>query len=181
MIAIGSTIGTATATTTVVLGLGASLGDRRRQLQRALWGLGQRGVVVEATSAVYETLPLPLPSGVSDVPLPSFLNAAARVSITVPLERLLGHILAVEARLGRIRPDPIRWGPRTIDIDILWRDGPVYVSPSLRVPHPRLLDRDFALRPLLEVAPHATHPIDGHRLDRSPVARAPLRPRFHRL
>lgn len=166
----------------VVLGLGASLGDRRATMRRALWLLQQRGVVLRAISAVYETpaLPLPDPSAWTGS-LPSFFNAAARVAVPFSLAQLLSHLREVEERLGRQRPDPVRWGPRTIDLDVLWAEGPPHCTPELQVPHPRLCERDFALRPLVEVAPRATDPMTGQRYADLVAARRAMRPRHHRL
>ncbi len=165
-----------------MLGLGASLGERRATMRRALWLLAQRGVVTRARSAVYETpaLPLPDPSAWRG-PLPAFFNAAARVEVPFELRRFLMHLRAVEEALGRPRPDPVRWGPRTIDLDVLWAEGIRENAPELQVPHPRLRDRDFALRPLVEVAPWATDPGDGRRYADLPAARRALTPRHHAL
>jgi 2-amino-4-hydroxy-6-hydroxymethyldihydropteridine diphosphokinase len=72
---------------------------------------------------------------------------------------LLDHLLAVEASLGRTRAE--RWGPRVIDLDVLWIEGVVVRHPRLVVPHPRLRERAFAVRPLLDVAPDARDPVSG--------------------
>jgi 2-amino-4-hydroxy-6-hydroxymethyldihydropteridine diphosphokinase len=88
-----------------------------------------------------------------------FLNAAIRLSTSLDPAGLLAALLGIEQKLGRVRRE--RWGPRTIDLDILWIEGTVVDSGDLTVPHPELRRRAFALRPLLEVAPQAADPRDG--------------------
>jgi 2-amino-4-hydroxy-6-hydroxymethyldihydropteridine diphosphokinase len=135
----------------VVVGFGANLGDRLATLRAAVQELA-RVARVEATSRVYETAPL----GPAQ---PRFLNAAARVAWEGSPVDLLGELLAIEAKLGRVRGE--RWGPRTIDLDLLWAEGVAIEGPQLTVPHPRLRERAFALIPLLEVAPDARDPRTG--------------------
>jgi 2-amino-4-hydroxy-6-hydroxymethyldihydropteridine diphosphokinase len=103
-------------------------------------------------SALYETAPV-------GPPQPAFLNAAARVATDLAPHALLDALLSVERQQGRVRGE--RWGPRLIDLDILWIAGVAVDSPGLVVPHPELRRRAFALRPLLDVAPEATDPRDG--------------------
>ncbi len=134
-----------------VIGLGSNLGDRRALLAdavRALSGLGALGRV----SPLYETAPV-------GPPQPMFLNAALSLTTALPPLALLDALLEVERRLGRIRLE--RWGPRLVDLDILWIDAGAFDSPRLTVPHPELRRRAFALRPLLDVRPDATDPRDG--------------------
>lgn len=143
----------------VILGLGSNLGDRLGNLARALdeiEGLGDMRLI--AVSEVVETEPW----GVADQP--PFANAVARfVTHAQPID-LLRQLKAIEARLGRTAG--VRFGPRVIDIDILLVGSEELHTDELTVPHPRLAERDFALTPLLEVAPNATHP-DGRPFDRS--------------
>jgi 2-amino-4-hydroxy-6-hydroxymethyldihydropteridine diphosphokinase len=134
-----------------VVGLGSNLGDRRATLARAALSLETVGQVV-ARSALYETEPV-------GPPQPRYLNAAVLLRTELAAERLLEALLAVEAKLGRVRRE--RWGPRVLDLDILWVDGAVVRTPALTVPHPSLRERPFALRPLLDVAPSARDPADG--------------------
>lgn len=128
-----------------VLGLGGNLGARRALFDAALTLLcAQAGCTVLARSSLYETPPL-------GPPQPDFLNAAVRVSFAGTAEQLLGHTQRIEALLGRERR--VRWGARTVDLDILhWSEGPVH-SASLDIPHRELGSRTFALAPLLDVAP----------------------------
>jgi 2-amino-4-hydroxy-6-hydroxymethyldihydropteridine diphosphokinase len=124
-----------------VLGLGTNLGARRAILEAAIALLAER---VLARSALYATPPL-------GPPQPDYLNAAVRVAWDAPLERLLTRAQELEAALGRERR--VRWGPRTLDVDILYASAGPFASASLRVPHPELEARTFALAPLLDVAP----------------------------
>jgi 2-amino-4-hydroxy-6-hydroxymethyldihydropteridine diphosphokinase len=136
-----------------VIGLGSNLGDRRALLQGALRSLSA-SASIRAISGIYETLPVGPPQAL-------FLNAAVRIATAERPEALLGRMLAIEREAGRERRE--RWGPRTLDLDLLWIDGVVVRTETLVVPHPELLHRAFALVPLLEVAPDATDPLTGHR------------------
>lgn len=117
---------------------------------------GVEGVRVVARSRVYETAPVGGP------PQPHFLNAAVAVECTLALPALLEELLRIEVSLGRVRgDDEVRFGPRTLDLDVLWAEGAILDLPRLTVPHPRLAGRAFALLPLLEVAPGASDPRTG--------------------
>lgn len=135
-----------------VIGLGANVGEPRTTLLRALAELAKRGEL-RAVSHLYKTLPVGGP------PQPDFLNAAVRLCFRGSAQLLLGHLLAIEVGAGRHRRE--RWGPRTLDLDILWIQGLELSQPGLDVPHPRLRQRAFALRPLVDVAPEARDPADG--------------------
>ena len=91
---------------------------------------------------------------------PEFLNAVAMLETMLPARELLASLLAIERAHGRDRASETRWGPRTLDLDLLLYADAVIDEPGLRVPHPHLHERAFALRPLLEIAPDATIP--GH-------------------
>jgi 2-amino-4-hydroxy-6-hydroxymethyldihydropteridine diphosphokinase len=140
-----------------VVGFGANLGDRLATLRAARQEIA-RVADVERTSRVYETAPVGLPQ-------PDFLNAAALVVYPGAPQALLDALLAIEARLGRVRRDrPEKWKPRVIDLDLLWAAGGTVVrTPSLVVPHPHLPERAFALVPLLELVPDAADPHTGLR------------------
>jgi len=88
---------------------------------------------------------------------PAFLNAVARVETTLSADALLDVLKAAERRLGRA-PSGLRWGPRIIDLDILIFGDAVVESPHLTIPHPRLIERDFVLRQVLDLAPDIRHP-----------------------
>lgn len=148
------------------LGLGSNVGERLDHLQRAVDLLhATRGVSVEEVSSVYETDPV---GGPDQEP---FLNMAVRVTTTRGPWRLLRAGQRVERALGRTRE--VRWGPRTIDVDILLYEQRVVALPGLEIPHPRLAERPFALVPLIEVAPGGTLP-DGRSLTRVLADLAPI-------
>lgn len=132
------------ATERAVLGLGSNLGDRLANLQRATDVLGERpGVRVLRSSRVYETDPVGGP------PQPDYLNAVVEIETSLEPRDLLTACLDVERELGRVRAE--RWGPRTIDVDLLIFDERTIDEPDLVVPHPRMLERAFVLVPLAEI------------------------------
>ncbi|MFO0677145.1 MAG: 2-amino-4-hydroxy-6-hydroxymethyldihydropteridine diphosphokinase [Polyangiaceae bacterium] len=139
----------------VVVGFGANLGDRAATLARALSAFAPVARV-SLVSSLYETAP------VGPVDQPSFRNGAALVRTEATPLLLLRHLLAIELELGRVRDQ--RWGPRIVDLDLLWIDGVVVHATNLTVPHPELPRRAFALAPLVEVAPEARDPRTGERL-----------------
>lgn len=143
----------------VVVGLGANLGDRLATMRDAARALSRvAGITVIAMSRVYETAP------VGAVPQPEFLNAGMLVECMLAPMALLDELQRIEAALGRTRgPADVRWGPRAIDLDVLWIDGASFDEPRLVVPHPRLTERAFALVPLLDVEPDAIDPRSGAR------------------
>ena len=139
------------------MGLGGNIGDRRGYLDRALALLVEEpGVEVVAVSSFRETDP------VGYLDQPAFLNAACAVETALSPRELLERLLAIERRLGRKRAGP-RFGPRTIDLDLLLYDDEVVAEPDLAVPHPRLAERRFALEPLAELDPELALP-DGRRV-----------------
>jgi len=128
------------------VGLGANLGGREVTLEHALALLDAvPGVEVRAVSTLRETDPV----GVVDQP--RFLNGAVAVDTTLSARELLDGLLAIERALGRERGE--RWGPRIVDLDLLLYGDEVVDEPGLRVPHPRLHERRFALEPLAELDP----------------------------
>lgn len=126
----------------VLLGLGSNLGDRRRLLREAVESLP--GVI--AVSGVYETDPIGGP-GDQD----SYLNIAVAIETDAPARQILGWCHRLESAAGRVRSE--RWGPRTLDVDLLWIDGETVEEHDLQVPHPRMSQRRFVLVPLLDIAP----------------------------
>jgi 2-amino-4-hydroxy-6-hydroxymethyldihydropteridine diphosphokinase len=143
---------------TAFLGLGSNLGDRLDNLRRAAELLGATpGVRVMRSSRVYETDPVGGP------PQPDFLNAVVEVDTDLSALELLAACLAVEQQMGRDRDRQVRWGPRTIDVDILTygREEVRSDAPGLEVPHPRMHERGFVLIPLLELDPDP--PLPGSR------------------
>jgi 2-amino-4-hydroxy-6-hydroxymethyldihydropteridine diphosphokinase len=137
------------------VGLGANLEDPRGQIERALELLGDEdGVEVVAVSTLRETDPV----GFEDQP--RFLNGAAELETWLAPRELLQRLLEIERRLGRVRGDGPRFGPRTIDLDLLLYGDSTIDEPGLRIPHPRLQERRFALEPLAELDPGLEIP--GH-------------------
>lgn len=134
-----------------VIGLGSNLGERRAQLVLAARRMQRLGRIV-ASSAIYETKPV----GPAQ---PDFLNAALRIQTELEPFALLEGLLETERALGRVRRE--RWGPRVVDLDILWAEGVRLETAELVVPHRELRARAFALLPLLDVAPEARDPLDG--------------------
>jgi 2-amino-4-hydroxy-6-hydroxymethyldihydropteridine diphosphokinase len=143
---------------TVTLGLGANLGDRLAALQGAVDLLAQRGVRVTVSSRVWESDPV---GGPEDQP--AFLNAVVRAETDLEPPDLLAAANAVEADLGRTRD--VRWGPRTIDVDVLLYDGVTSDDPVLTIPHPRITERAFVILPLLDLDADPTLPDGRHLLD----------------
>ena len=130
------------------VGLGSNLGDPQGLIAAALELLGsEEGIEVVAVSTLRETDPV----GYEDQP--RFLNGAAELDTELPPRELLGRLLEIERRLGRVRGQGPRFGPRTIDLDLLLVDGVVLDEPGLRLPHPRLQERRFVLEPLAELDP----------------------------
>jgi len=134
------------------VGLGANLGPREVTLLRAVDLLaGEPGIEVLAVSQLRETDPI------GDTDQPEYLNGAVSVETTLAPRELLDALLRVERELGRVR-DGTQWGPRTIDLDLLVYGDEIVDEPGLRVPHPRLHERRFALEPLVELEPELTIP-----------------------
>jgi 2-amino-4-hydroxy-6-hydroxymethyldihydropteridine diphosphokinase len=137
--------------TRAYVGLGANLGPREVTLLRAVDLLAEtEGVDVVAVSQLRETDPV----GVVDQPM--FLNGAVALETSLSARDLLALLLAVERELGRVRAE--RWGPRTVDLDLLVYGDDVVDEPGLRVPHPRVRERRFALEPLAELDPDLAIP-----------------------
>lgn len=137
------------------LGLGANLGDREGALRDAVAWLQGEGFAPEAVSHLYETAPRDL------LDQPHFMNAACRVRSDAPPPEMLDAAKRLEAALGR-EPGP-RFGPRAIDCDLLVWSGGIWSDSRLEIPHPRLPERLFALRPLLDLDPGLALP-DGRRI-----------------
>jgi len=135
--------------TRVVIGLGSNLGDRLVTLREAAHRITSEIASIESASHIYETAPI-------GPPQPRYLNAAVLLRWPADdLRALLTRLLHIEESLGRVRTE--RWGPRTIDLDILWAEGVSLALSDLTVPHPHLHERAFALLPLLDVAPDAPY------------------------
>lgn len=132
------------------IALGSNLGDKEKNLRRALLLLKQQGVEVVRVSSFLSTEPY----GVTDQP--QFLNAVACVRTSLTPLALLDVLLATELAMGRVRLR--HWGERNIDLDLLLYEDVVLDLPRLRLPHPDMQNRDFVLLPLAEIAPELKHP-----------------------
>ena len=141
--------------TTAYIGLGSNLGDRQGYLDRAIQAM-QNHADLEVTqiSSYYETEPVDGPPG-----QPDFLNAVIEVQTDLTPQDLLDVLQDIERELGRVRRE--RFGPRTIDLDLLLYGDRAVDVPGLIIPHPRMHERGFVLEPLAEIAPHVVHPTLG--------------------
>jgi 2-amino-4-hydroxy-6-hydroxymethyldihydropteridine diphosphokinase len=135
---------------TIVLAFGSNLGDRLANLQRGLDAVCGDGLPCRAVSAVFETAPVGGPAQAD------FLNAVAVADSTLPALDILRRCQQAEAALGRVRT--VRWGPRTLDVDVIACGSEVRDDPALILPHPRAHERAFVLAPWLDVAPDACLP-----------------------
>jgi 2-amino-4-hydroxy-6-hydroxymethyldihydropteridine diphosphokinase len=132
--------------TRAYLAIGSNLGDRLAYLQSAVDGLASMpGIRLVAVSGVYETEPVGGPEQ------PEYLNAVVAVETELPARALLERAQELEAAARRVRAE--RWGPRTLDVDVLLVGDLAVDEPDLVVPHPRMWERDFVLAPLADVAP----------------------------
>jgi 2-amino-4-hydroxy-6-hydroxymethyldihydropteridine diphosphokinase len=138
--------------TKTFVGIGSNLGDRELLIRRAVDSLRHlpRTAVVRVSS-LYDTDP------VGDVEQPAFLNAVVWLETELSARELLWHLLLVEQRMGRVRAQ--RWGPRSIDLDLLFHGEESWDEPDLRVPHPEATRRAFVLLPLQELDPGFVHPV----------------------
>ncbi len=132
--------------TEAAIGLGSNLGDRAATIAAALGLLDGAGVRVTARSSLYETAPW------GDADQGPFLNACALVETALSPHALLARCLGIERALGRARDKARRWGPRVIDLDILFFGDLTLTQDGLAIPHPRLFERAFVLTPLAEIA-----------------------------
>ncbi len=130
------------------------MGASASTLFEAAKALNQRpGISIHSLSSLYYSAP------VGGVAQPEYCNQVARVATTLSPFDLLVELLEVEQLFGRVRI--VRWGPRTLDLDLLFFDNVVMDSPRLTIPHPRLAERGFVLAPLVEIAPELRHPLLG--------------------
>ncbi|WP_218082175.1 2-amino-4-hydroxy-6-hydroxymethyldihydropteridine diphosphokinase [Anthocerotibacter panamensis] len=133
------------------LGLGSNLGACREILHGALAALAEHPEIeLVGVSSLYQSVAV-------GPEQPDYLNTAAVMQTTLLPEALLDFFLELEQRWGRVRR--IRWGPRTLDLDLLLYDDLILDTPRLTVPHPHLLERNFALLPLTHLAPDWVHPL----------------------
>jgi len=133
----------------VFIGLGSNIGNRRKNIESALDLLQKSGVILEKKSSFYET------SAVGP-PQRDYLNSAAQCQTDLSPQELIRLLQAIERKLGRVKTK--KWGPRTIDLDIIFFGNRHRKSRNLTLPHPRFAERKFVLWPLKEIAPRFTPP-----------------------
>jgi 2-amino-4-hydroxy-6-hydroxymethyldihydropteridine diphosphokinase len=138
--------------TKAYLSLGSNLGDRAAHLRAAIHKLSDLGAVTNCSS-FYQTEPVEFTNQ------PEFLNCAVELETALHPQQILDAVLKIELEMGRDRNTQPPKGPRTIDIDLLLAGNAIINTPQLVVPHPAMQTRRFALEPLAEIAPNATHPL----------------------
>jgi 2-amino-4-hydroxy-6-hydroxymethyldihydropteridine diphosphokinase len=138
------------------IALGCNLGNRTQQLQSALVHLQRLGAI-QAKSCVYDTAPM----YVTDQP--AFANAVVALRTPLTPRELMAALHRIERAHGRVRTQPN--GPRTLDLDIVDAESLQLDEPDLQIPHPRLAERPFVVFPLLDIAPHWTHPATGSTIE----------------
>ncbi len=136
---------------TVYIGIGSNMGDRRANCLHAVKLMNESGIVVTKESSLYETEPW----GMKEQPM--FINMAVIAETDLSPESALGALKCIEKKMGR--QEAARWGPRCIDLDILFYDDRIITEKDLRIPHPLLQQREFVLVPLSEIAPDKLHPV----------------------
>ncbi len=142
----------------IIIGLGGNVGDVRSAFDQAVAALGESaGLEIYGRSSLYR-------SAAVGPEQPSYLNAAIMVAVETSARDFLALCLRIEATAGRDRSKEERWGPRTLDLDLLIADALVCRGPMIDLPHPRLAERAFALIPAAEIAPEWVHPLKGRTL-----------------
>ncbi|MCX7759922.1 MAG: 2-amino-4-hydroxy-6-hydroxymethyldihydropteridine diphosphokinase [Hydrogenothermaceae bacterium] len=134
----------------IYLGLGSNVGDKTKFLMEAIHLLGERLNILK-TSRIYSSKPV----GYTEQDI--FLNMVLYCQADMDIKSLFNFVKEVEKKVGRV--ERFRWGPREIDIDILFFNDEVYSFDDLVVPHPRLHERDFVLIPLMDINPDLIHPV----------------------
>lgn len=141
----------------VLIGVGSNLGDREFLIRKAIESLRDLPhTIVARVSSLYDTDP------VGDVEQPAFLNAVVWIETELEPRELLWQMLLIEKRMGRVRTQ--RWGPRPIDLDLLFYGKRIIDEPDLKVPHPEAERRAFVLIPLSEIDPEFIHPGTGEAI-----------------
>lgn len=133
------------------IALGSNMGDPQEILEASLETLAQTpGIILEAKSSWYTTKAI-------GPPQPDYLNGCAILKVQLFPQALLETLLTIEQKFGRVRQE--RWGPRTLDLDLLLYDDIIVDQPNLQIPHPRMSERAFVLVPLAEIAPDWIEPV----------------------
>ena len=137
--------------TIIYIGIGSNLGDKEGNCKTAIERLSENGITVKKISSPYRTKPW----GVEDQP--DFVNMAVKAETNINPSELLPILKTIEKEMGR--QDGVRWGPRLIDLDLLFYDDLVISYDELAIPHPLLHKREFVLLPLAEIAAEFVHPV----------------------
>ena len=135
----------------VHIGIGSNLGNREENCEKAIGLLIESGIIVTRMSSLIETEPW----GVTNQQ--KFINAAVEAHTDLGPEELLSTLKKIEREMGRQLS--LKWGPRLVDLDILFYDDLVMKTDDLEIPHPYIKEREFVLRPLAEIAPEKVHPV----------------------
>lgn len=152
----------------IFVGVGSNLGDREFLIRKAVESLREiPQTTVIRVSSLFDTAP------VGEVEQPAFLNAVVWIESGLGPRELLWHLLLVETRMGRVRTQ--KWGPRPIDLDLLFYADEIREEPDLQIPHPEAHRRAFVLLPLLELDPDFVHPVTGETI-RKLVKKLPPHP-----
>jgi len=137
--------------TKCAIALGSNLGDSLATLKSAIATLNNTSeITVNSHSSWYKTAPV-------GPPQPDYINACAILEVALEPKQLLAALLEIEIKFNRIRRE--KWGPRTLDLDLLLYDNLILETPTLTLPHPRMTERAFVLVPLAEIAPDWVHPV----------------------
>jgi len=135
----------------VFIAIGTNLGDKEENIRQSIKKMEQNNIHIIKKSNVYKTMPY----GYKNQPV--FLNCVVQAETMLSPEELLYTLLSIEKQMGRKRK--IHWGPRIIDLDIIFYDNLIIDSSNLKIPHPDMQNREFVLEPLCDIAPNFVHPI----------------------
>ena len=135
----------------VFIAIGTNLGDKEENIRQSIKKMEQNNIHIIKKSNVYKTMPY----GYKNQPV--FLNCAVQAETMLSPEELLYTLLSIEKQMGRKRK--IHWGPRIIDLDIIFYDNLIINSSNLKIPHPDMQNREFVLKPLCDIAPNFVHPV----------------------
>ncbi len=134
-----------------IIAIGTNLGNKKKNIETAIKKMGQNKIKTVKYAKFYETAPY----GYTNQP--TFLNTAVEVDTTLAPEKLLEALLKIEEEMGRVRK--IHWGPRIIDLDIIFFDNIVIDKENLKIPHPDMQNREFVLKPISDIEPCWVHPL----------------------
>lgn len=136
---------------TVYIGFGSNIGDRKKAIEEAFYLIEQNNMRITKKSNIFETEPY------GYIEQPSFLNGVLEIKTDLSCREVLEKLLYIEKEIGRVRK--FKWGPRLIDLDIIFFNDEVYDEEDLKVPHPDMQNRNFVLEPLCELCLDFIHPV----------------------